>query len=80
MTTSPELSRSASTTTNSGSIWRTAEPSVATLASGLPKIRNEDGAHGQGAEVRAVPPYVAEYALDLAAPKIRFVALVAGLA
>lgn len=46
---------------------------LATLNSGLPKVRNEQGAHGQGAEVRIVPDYVAAYSLHLAAAKIRLI-------
>lgn len=43
---------------------------AATLASGLPKVRGEAGAHGQGPELRNTPAYVASYALHLAAAKI----------
>ncbi len=43
---------------------------VATLASGLPRVRNDAGAHGQGSEVRSIPPYIAHYALNLCAAKI----------
>lgn len=43
---------------------------VATLQSGLPKVRNEAGGHGQGATRRETPSYVAAYALHLAAAKI----------
>ena len=43
-----------------------------TLKSGLPKVRNEAGAHGQGAKPRETPVYVAAYALHLAAAKILF--------
>lgn len=43
---------------------------AATLASGLPKVRNEAGGHGQGAEPRQTPGYIAAYALHLAAAKI----------
>ena len=46
---------------------------LATLSSGLPKVRNEQGAHGQGSAVRKVPDYVAAYALHLAAAKIRLI-------
>lgn len=46
---------------------------LATLNSGLPKVRNEQGAHGQGSAVRKIPDYVAAYALHLAAAKIRLV-------
>ena len=45
---------------------------VATLKAGLPKVRGEEGAHGQGATPRETPVYVAAYALHLAAAKIRF--------
>ena len=44
----------------------------ATLKSGLPKVRGEEGAHGQGAKPRETPDYVASYALHLAAAKILF--------
>lgn len=46
---------------------------VATLQSGLPKIRDNDASHGQGAKPRSVPGYVAAYALHLAASKIVFI-------
>lgn len=49
------------------------EQLVATLQSGLPKIRDNDASHGQGAELREVPGYVAAYALHLAASKIVFI-------
>ena len=45
---------------------------AATLKSGLPKVRGEEGAHGQGATPRETPDYVAAYALHLAAAKILF--------
>ena len=45
---------------------------LATLKSGLPKVRNEEGAHGQGATPRETPDYVAAYALHLLAAKILF--------
>ena len=45
---------------------------VATLKSGLPKVRNQGGVHGQGAIPRETPDYVAAYALHLAAAKILF--------
>lgn len=45
---------------------------AATLKSGLPEVRNEVGPHGQGAERRKTPDYVASYALHLAAAKILF--------
>ena len=45
---------------------------AATLKSGLPKLRGEEGAHGQGAKPRETPDYVASYALHLAAAKILF--------
>lgn len=47
---------------------------IATLSSGLPKVRNDAAAHGQGAELRNTPPYVAAYALHLAAAKIVLIA------
>ncbi|WP_341712066.1 STM4504/CBY_0614 family protein [Erythrobacter sp.] len=47
---------------------------VATLQSGLPKIRDNDASHGQGASPKNVPSYVAAYALHLAASKIVFIA------
>jgi hypothetical protein len=48
------------------------EQLIATLKSGLPALRNETGGHGQGAKPVDVPEYVATYALNLAASKIRF--------
>lgn len=45
---------------------------AATLKSGLPKVRGEEGAHGQGAEPRKTPDHVAAYALHLAAAQILF--------
>ncbi len=45
---------------------------IATLSSGLPKVRNEEGGHGVGAQPRETPSYVAAYALHLAAAKIVF--------
>lgn len=47
---------------------------VATLQSGLPKIRDNDASHGQGATPKKVPDYIAAYALHLAASKIVFIA------
>ena len=44
---------------------------IATLQSGLPVVRNVTGGHGQGAKSVEVPEYVAVYALNLAASKIR---------
>lgn len=46
---------------------------VATLQSGLPKIRDNDASHGQGATPKKVPSYIAAYALHLAASKIVFI-------
>lgn len=43
---------------------------IATLKTGLPKVRNEEGAHGQGSKPKKTPPYIAGYALHLAAAKI----------
>ena len=45
---------------------------VGTLKSGLPEVRNEESAHGQGAVPRKTPDYVAAYALHLSAAKILF--------
>jgi hypothetical protein len=45
---------------------------AATLKSGLPQVRNETGAHGDGAVPLETPAYVAGYALHLAASKIIF--------
>ena len=47
---------------------------AATLRSGLPRVRGEEGAHGQGSVPRETPDYVAGYALNLAAVKILFLA------
>lgn len=47
---------------------------VATLQSGLPKIRDNDASHGQGSTPKNVPGYIASYALHLAASKIVFIA------
>ncbi|MCP5397640.1 MAG: hypothetical protein H6918_13160 [Sphingomonadaceae bacterium] len=46
---------------------------AATLQSGLPKIRDNDASHGQGAKPKKVPDYIAAYALHLAASKIVFI-------
>lgn len=43
---------------------------IATLNSGLPQVRNDSGAHGQGTAKRETPGYIAAYALHLAASKI----------
>lgn len=42
------------------------------LESGIPTLRNKNGAHGQGAEPVVVPEYVARYALNLTATSILF--------
>ena len=47
---------------------------AATLKSGLPRVRAEEGAHGQGSVPRETPVYVAGYALNLAAANILFLA------
>jgi hypothetical protein len=47
---------------------------IATLSSGLPVVRNNDGGHGQGGVPRETPGYVAAYALHLAATNIVFLA------
>ncbi|MFM5950076.1 MAG: STM4504/CBY_0614 family protein [Novosphingobium sp.] len=46
---------------------------IATLQSGLPKIRDNDASHGQGSKAKEVPGFVAAYALHLAASKIVFI-------
>ncbi len=46
---------------------------IATLNTGLPKVRNDAGAHGQGSIKRTVPAYVARYALNLCATKISMI-------
>ena len=43
-----------------------------TLKNGLPKVRGDEGSHGQGATPRETPGYVAGYALHLAAANIVF--------
>lgn len=43
---------------------------IATLASGLPKVRDAASAHGQGAVRKKAPQYVAAYALHIAAAKM----------
>ena len=53
-------------------LQRSFEQLSATLKSGLPKVRNEEGAHGQGVAPHKTPHYVAAYALHLAAAKILF--------
>ncbi len=45
----------------------------ATLASGLPTVRNKEGGHGQGDENKTVPEHVAAYALHLAAASIVYI-------
>ena len=47
---------------------------AATLKSGLPEVRNNQGAHGQGPVPTETPDYVAAYALHLAATNILFLA------
>ena len=47
---------------------------IATLRSGLPKVRDEEGAHGQGASPLETPGYVGAYAIHLAAANILFLA------
>lgn len=48
------------------------EQLAATLKSGLPSVRNEEGAHGQGSTPTKTQGFVASYALHLAAAKILF--------
>jgi len=52
---------------------------AATLSSGLPKVRNEEGGHGDGAEPKQTPAYIAAYALHLAGTKILLICEAAGL-
>ena len=47
---------------------------AATLKSGLPQVRNNEGGHGQGPALTETPDYVAAYALHLAASNILFLA------
>jgi HEPN domain-containing protein len=54
------------------------EQLVATIQSGLPKIRDNDASHGQGAIPKDVPEYIAAYALHLAASKIVFIVSASG--
>lgn len=42
------------------------------LESGVPTVRNKEGAHGSGVEVRNVPEYLASYLLNLTATSILF--------
>lgn len=42
------------------------------LESGVPTIRNKEGGHGQGHEVKKVPEYLASYALHLTATNLLF--------
>lgn len=49
------------------------EQLVATLQSGLPKIRDNDASHGQGSKPKDVPASIAAYALHLSAAKIVFI-------
>lgn len=55
-----------------GYLDRSFKQLVATLKSGLPIVRGQGGAHGQGPVPRKTPDYVAAYALHLAAAKILF--------
>ncbi|HRJ60071.1 MAG TPA: HEPN domain-containing protein, partial [Azospirillaceae bacterium] len=48
------------------------EQLLAVLGSGLPTVRNQEGGHGQGAEVRETPAHVVALALHLAAAKILY--------
>ena len=47
---------------------------TATLHSALPKVRNNEGSHGQGSKLTETPIYVAAYAIHLAAANILFLA------
>ena len=55
------------------------EQLISTLKSGLPQVRNEEGAHGAGATPRQTPDYIAGYALHLAAAKIILIVQASGL-
>ena len=48
------------------------EQLAATLKSGLPSVRNEEGAHGQGSTPTKTKDFVASYAMHLAAANILF--------
>ncbi len=45
---------------------------LAILSSGLPEVRNNEGGHEQGEEIKVVPPYIASYALHICASNIVF--------
>jgi hypothetical protein len=51
-------------------LGRSFDQLIATLASGLPSVRDSSAAHGQGATIVEVPEHVAAYSLHLAAAKI----------
>lgn len=53
-----------------GYLDKSFEQLQATLASGLPEVRNNEGGHGQGSTSKSVPDHVAAFALHLAAAKI----------
>ncbi len=42
------------------------------LESGVPTIRNKEGGHGQGHEIKEVPEYLTSYALHLTATNLLF--------
>lgn len=42
------------------------------LESGVPKLRNKEGAHGQGEKIKTVPDYFAAFALHLTAASLLF--------
>ncbi len=44
------------------------------LESGVPTVRNKTSGHGQGTDIRTVPPHLAAYALHLTATNIVFLA------
>ena len=50
------------------------EQLIATLKSGLPQVRNNEGSHGQGPTPSETPDYVAMYAIHLAAVNIKLLA------
>lgn len=45
-----------------------------TLTAGLPTVRNKEGAHGQGEEIKTPPDYLASYVLHITASAIVFLA------
>ena len=46
---------------------------IAMMKSGLPEIRNNAGAHGEGIDAQAVSEQIAKYALNVSAANLLFV-------